>query len=995
MNASRLVSIVIPAYKPLYFEVALRSAFAQDYDQLEIVICDDCRDDGIVDLVEKLTPQSPWPIRYYRNEHPLGEALNVARGIREARGQYIKFLYDDDLLEPDCVSTLVALLHGHPDITLAAGTRRLFDEQGELLPDNLLTYFPFEDDVVIHGPELVALLSELPLTFMGEPSAVMCRRDDVLAYGQDLMSLKGQTIHWLGDISLYVKLLRQGNLALLKRPLSRFRMTDTQSSSIARAAPQIAKEGHNHYYRITKELGWLREYWINGDVKIAPLSDRERFAGFNLRAYYLEKPVTELRHDQIQQWTEKRRPSGPQKPHIVRYFQHHHGAPRLAIFVSDLQGKAAPLQRTLASVEATLRSWMPPQVVVFFDPANGHPDAAGNVLYLPVDAANRASQLNRALEDSGFDWFMLLDAGSTLNAAGVLKAAVKLTETPTTRALFADEIAQTAEPSSEVMLRPDFSLDYLLSCPDAMARHWIFNRYAAIDAGRFDERYPQALELDLILRLIEHDGLDGLEHIAEPLVTYRPEPRESNPDEVRTLQRHLVARNYVNGQVLETRPRHYQLQYGHAGQPKVSIIVTSRDQILMLQRCVESILEKTTYPRYEILIADNDSEDPLAVEWLLGVEAMQLEQVRVLRCPAQMSRSATCNLAARHATGDYLLLLSPHTAVLHDNWLDNLLNHAQRPEVGVVGAKLLAPDNTIDHAGLVLGLEAPATHLLSGQNAASEGYMQRLVVDQNYSAVSGACLMIASALYDALGGMDEGDFNEALGDVDLCLRVKDTGRLVVWTPHTVLLHEAPVTAEPAAPTALAFYGKWLNAVAHDPAYNDNFSSRAQGVQLETNTELTWRPLSWRPAPVVLAHPSDLGKTTTRLSGPLKQLAENLTLEPVITPDLLTVAELARLKPDTLILQNPLTDAALHNLTVTRALSKAMRIYDVGEYPVSSSQITGAPSDERLRHTLQAGLKLMDKVIVSSAGLADVLSSFHPRIEVIEERLEPRWRDIQG
>jgi GT2 family glycosyltransferase len=994
MNASRLVSIVIPAYKPTYFEVALRSAFAQDYDQIEIVICDDCRDDGIISLVEKLTPESPFPIRYFRNEQSLGEGLNVARGIREAQGEYVKFLYDDDMLEPDCVSTLVGLLHGHPDITLAAATRRLFDENGEFLPGNLLTNFPFEDDVVIHGPELVALLSELPLTFMGEPSSVMCRRDDVLAFGQDIMALKGQPIWWLGDISLYVKLLRKGNLALVKRPLSRFRMTETQSSNIVRSTPQLAKEGHAHYYRITKELEWLRERWVNGDVKIAPLSDREKFADINLRAYYLEKSASELSHDQILEWTEKRRPTGPQKPHIVRYFQSHHGAPRVAIIVSDLHGRTLPLQRTLASVEATMRSWMPPHVFVLYDSDNVPPEASGNAIYLPVAGQNPATEMNRLLEQNSFDWFMLIDAGSTLNAAGILKAAIKITETPTLRALFADEIAQTSESSSNVMLRPDFNLDYLLSFPEATTRHWIFNRYAVIDAGQFDGRYPNALELDLILRLIEHDGLSGLDHVAEPLVSYRPEPLESNPDEVRSLQRHLLARGYTNGQVIESRPRHYQIHYGHAEQPKVSIIVTSRDQILQLQRCVESILEKTTYPRYEIIIADNDSQDPLAMEWLNGVEAMQLEQIRVLRCPGESSRSATYNLAARHATGEFLLLLSNAAAVLHGEWLDNLLNHAQRPEVGVVGAKLLAPDNTIQHAGIVLGLEAPATHLFSGQTGNSEGYMQRLVVDQNYSAVSHACMMIGSALYDALGGMDEDDFGDALGDVDLCLRVKDTGRLIVWTPHTVLMHEA-VAVETTAQVDLAFYDKWLNAVAHDPAYNHNLTSRGQGLQLETNTELTWRPLSWRPAPVVLAHPYDLSAPATRLASPLKQLAEGLHIEAVVTPELLTVAEFARLKPETLILQCPLTDAALHNLNTTRALSKALRIYDLSEYPISSSQIAGAPSDDQIRQALKTGLALMDTVVVSSPGLADVLSTYHPRIQVIEDRLETRWRDIQG
>ncbi|RZI65728.1 MAG: glycosyltransferase, partial [Pseudomonas sp.] len=565
---------------------ALRSAFAQDYDQLEIVICDDCRDGGIRALVDQLTPESPFPIRYFFNEQSLGEALNVARGIKEARGAYIKFLYDDDLLEPECVSALVELLHGHPDITLAAATRRLINENGEFLRENMLTVFPFKEDVVIHGPELVALLSELPLTFMGEPSSVMCRRDSALAYGQDLMALKGLPIHWLGDITLYVKLLREGNLAFISRPLSRFRMTDTQSSSIARATPQIAKEGHANYYRITKELEWLRPLADNGDVKVAPLHDRENFVPFNLRAWFLQKSATEVRHDQIQEWAWQRRPAGPQKPHIVQYFQQHNGAPTFAIIVSDLHNRQQALVKTLVSVEAATRGWMPPRVFVLYDGSRETPQQVADnpAVYVPVTGRNCAAPLNRLMDEQGFDWFLMLDAGATVNVAGLFKAAVKISEGPTTRALFADEIAQTQDDTSEVMLRPDFSLDYLLSCPGVTSKHWIFNRYSVIDAGRFDAHYPQALELDLILRLIEHDGMGGLEHIAEPLVTHRPQARESNLDEARTLQRHLLARGYENGQVIETRPRQYQIKYGHAGQPKVSIIIATRDQILLLQR---------------------------------------------------------------------------------------------------------------------------------------------------------------------------------------------------------------------------------------------------------------------------------------------------------------------------------------------------------------------------------------------------------------------------
>ncbi|TDV48322.1 GT2 family glycosyltransferase [Pseudomonas graminis] len=996
MSASRLVSIVIPAYKTTYFELALRSAFAQDYDQVEIVICDDCRDGGIRVLVDQLTPDSPFPVRYFYNEDSLGEALNVARGVREARGEYIKFLYDDDLLEPDCVSALVALLLDQPDITLAASTRRLIDENGDFLPDTLVTVFPFKEDVVIHGPELVSLLSEIPLTFMGEPSSVMCRRDDVLAHGDDIMSLKGQLIFWLGDVSLYVKLLRAGNLAMLGRPLSRFRMTDTQSSSITRAAPQIAKEGHAHFYRITQALEWRRESSRNGDVKIAPLRDRENFSNFNLRAWFLQKSAADLRNDQILDWAGKRRPTGPQKPHIVQYFQQHNGAPALAVIISDLHNRQQALIKTLVSVEAATRGWMPPKVFVLYDGSVDapRPESEGTAVYLPVSGHNRAAQLNRLMDEQGFDWFLMLDAGATVNVAGLFKAAIKISEGPTTRALFADEIAQTPDDTFEVMLRPDFSLDYLLSCPAVTSKHWIFNRYSVIDSGRFDAHYPQALELDLILRLIEHDGMGGLEHIAEPLVTYRPEAREPNPDEARTLQRHLRSRGYENGQVIETSPRQYRIKYGHAGQPKVSIIIATRDQLLLLQRCVESILEKTTYPNYEILIVDNDSRTPEAIDWLNGVAAMGLDQVRVLRQSGEFDRSVLYNSAAHQATGDYLLLLDNRSAVLHGDWLDNLLNHAQRPEVGIVGAKLLAPDNTIGHAGLILGLHEPVTPIFSGQSGASEGYMQRLAVDQNYSAVSEACLMISRALFEAADGLDEGALNNRYRGVDLCLRVKESGRLIIWTPHVVLLHEAVVAQAPDEKGKHALYNKWLKYIAHDPAYNDNFSARAQGLQLETDTALTWRPLTWRPVPIVLSHLNDLCPASQRLTGPLEKLAATLLIEPVSVPETLTLGEFARLGPQTVILQKPWNQAAIRDVTTIKSHADALRLYDMDEYPPSAEQLPDAPSLQQVRADLAAGLALMDRVVVSSAGLADELSACHENIYIIETRLAEGWKAVQ-
>src|SRR5690606_35635661 len=148
-------------------------------------------------------------------------------------------------------------------------------------------------------------------------------------------------------------------------------------------------------------------------------------------------------------------------------------------------------------------------------------------------------------------------------------------------------------------------------------------------------------------------------------------------------------------------PGRYRLDYKHGTAPLVSIIVPTKDQLPMLLRCITSLLEKTHYPNFEVLIADNNSETPEAREWLDGVANMGINKIRVLRYPHPFNYSAINNMAAREARGEYLVLLNNDTAILREDWLDALMNHGQRPEVGIVGAKLLYPDGKIQHAGVI------------------------------------------------------------------------------------------------------------------------------------------------------------------------------------------------------------------------------------------------------------------------------------------------------
>lgn len=186
-------------------------------------------------------------------------------------------------------------------------------------------------------------------------------------------------------------------------------------------------------------------------------------------------------------------------------------------------------------------------------------------------------------------------------------------------------------------------------------------------------------------------------------------------------------------------------------------------------------------------------------------------------------------VVSQEAKGEYLILLDAESQIVNVGWIESLLNQAQRPEVGVVGVRLVDREGTITQAGLVLGLNGGVGSGFVGEPKTSRGYMQRLVVEQNYSAVSSACLMIAKALYDSLGGLDEEAFAESLGDVDLCLKAAQAGYLTVWTPHVQVVHSGVVNAPQPALGALA--GKWAAQFAQDEAYNANLDLDGKGFTL--------------------------------------------------------------------------------------------------------------------------------------------------------------------
>lgn len=1039
MSSTPLVSIVIPAYKATYFEAALSSALRQNYDEIEIVIGDDCPDDGIAGIVEKLKAKSRWPIRYFRNQVGLGEIGNVTRCVAEARGEYIKFLYDDDIIVPDCVRLLVDTLENTPGVSLVSSRRRLIDEKGEFLTDIAATCLLFERDTVLNGEDIVSFWGDHTVNFVGEPSSVLCRREDLLAFGNGIFSLAEQEIHWVGDLAIYSKLLLKGNLALLSRPLSYFRISKEQYSQKAREDQTVGVEWHKKFKSLIRSSGLYRPQ-AGGQVRCRSLGVQTAdWTLFALHQRLVEEAVR-LRQTQpipkpaeatmpaphcdvdgvplvvpdrpeLVRWLEARLPTPIQNQLINDYLCQHAGGPRLGILIVDLLGDTQQLMKTIRSLGLEQGLYATLQIIALTtaDVPSTKPNA--KLHFVSIRPDNYIAAINQVVGTADFDWLMLVDAGEEFTPSGLMIAALELVAAPDCRAIYGDELQRMPDGSLGAAFRPGFNLDLLLSFPAVMAKHWLVRRDVFLSVDGYDENSQGALEFDLLLRLINSGGTQGLGHIDEALVVSRAPILKDNEAEKAALARHLVVRGYAQATVASDFPGRYSITYGHASTPLVSIIIPTKDQLPTLQRCVESLLEKTQYANYEVLIVDNNSETLEAREWLDSVSGWGESRIRVLRYPHPFNYSAINNMAVREAQGEYLVLLNNDTAILREDWVDALLNHAQRPEVGVVGAKLLYPDGTIQHAGVVLGLRGPAEHPFLNEPMNAPGYMQRLQVDQNYSAVTAACLMIRKSLYDEVGGMDEEHFKVSYNDVDLCLKTREAGYLTVWTPHAVLMHEGSVSQTRVDTAAFeskrkrfvgeqdALYQKWLPLLARDPAYNQNLSLNNNGFELEPDVHLTWRPLLWKPLPVVLAHPADAhGCGHYRVIRPFKALKEAGLVDGMLSGGLLHVTDLERYSPDVILLQRQIGEERLEAMRRIKKFSGAFKVYELDDYlpnlPMKSVHREHMPKD--ILKSLRRGLSYVDRFVVSTEPLAEAFAGLHGDIRVIENRLPAEWwSDLQS
>lgn len=451
---------------------------------------------------------------------------------------------------------------------------------------------------------------------------------------------------------------------------------------------------------------------------------------------------------------------------------------------------------------------------------------------------------NACLSMAAGDYIALFDHDDVLHPS-VLYEYMKVICDQDADYIYCDEATFKGNKTIDDMITLHFKPDF---APDNLRANNYICHFSAFDkrllegTELFRSQFDGSQDHDMILRLTSR--AKHIVHVPKLLYYWRSHAGSVAADigaksyaieaAKGAVAAHLREQGYKNFEITSTKAFEtiFQIKYEIQGSPRVSIVIPNKDHIEDLRRCITSIVEKSTYDNYEIIVVENNSTTEEIFDYYKQIQ--ENPNIRVIIYEGAFNYSKINNLGVSQAQGDYILLLNNDTQVITLDWIEELLMYAQRSDVGAVGAKLFYEDRTIQHAGVVLGLGQHRTAGHSHYRVSSNnlGYMGRLCYAQNVMAVTGACLMMRKEVFDKLGGLDE-SFAVSLNDVDLCVRAWKAGYINVFTPFAELYHFESVSrglddqgekAERYNKESEAFRLKWKEVLeAGDPYYNPNFS----------------------------------------------------------------------------------------------------------------------------------------------------------------------------
>ena len=464
-----------------------------------------------------------------------------------------------------------------------------------------------------------------------------------------------------------------------------------------------------------------------------------------------------------------------------------------------------------------------------------------------------AGNTNECIKMATGDFIALFDHDDLLPVFSLYEVVKCINENPEVEFIYTDEdkITTLDKPRFNPHFKPDFSLDFLRA-NNYICHFSIFKRELMEKLEGERSKYDGAQDFDIILRMTENvKDFKNIIHIPKVLYHWRVHANSTAQAETNAkpyafeagipaikdhLERVGLKGSVEHGASLGT----YRIKYEFEGNPKVSIIIPNKDEKETLKTCINSIIEKTTYNNYEIVVVENNSQTEEIFEYYKEIE--KNEKIKVIKYEEQgFNYSKIINLGVKNSDGEFVVQLNNDIEVETPDWLEDMLGFASREDVGAVGVKLFYPDNTIQHGGIVFGVDRVATHLFRGLPRHLHGYFESTI--QDFSAVTAACIMSRRKIYEDVGYMDE-DMPVAFNDLDFCLKIRKLGKLIVYDPFVTMIHyESKTRGYEDTPEKIArfekeiekFQNKWKEIYEKgDPYYNKNFSLNASDYSIRNN-----------------------------------------------------------------------------------------------------------------------------------------------------------------
>lgn len=675
--------------------------------------------------------------------------------------------------------------------------------------------------------------------------------------------------------------------------------------------------------------------------------------------------------------------------------------PRIHLAVFLAQPHDHLLAVTLASLAQQI--YMPARVSVVapFAPA---PEWRDNEhLCWRVVSGDLLQEANRVLTEFPADWVGCLDAGDQLAPHALFAMAEAAFTHPAWRLIYSDEDSVNRNGTRDLPhFKPDFNLALLRSYP-YIGGLLLVDSVLFGDLGGFDKDFLGAEEQDMALRAFEQTGPAAMGHIADVLYHRLDDggghcklPMTELVEKGRLAVASHLARQGVDAEVVHGAfPSSYRVRYRIGDGIPVSVLIVADTELMHLQRCVESVLEQTAYPNYELLVQADASAPADVRAYVHALGDLGEPRIRAMLLDDLPGWADARNRLAAEARGECLVFLQPDCAVLQSDWLEEMLGRIAQPGVVGVGPRLLRPDGKVSRFGAILGLyNQPVAPAFSDVPLDYPGYYGRALVDQNFSALPGDCMMLRQAEFRSSGGFDA-TFTGDLAVADLCLRLAGLGGRIEWTPFVNILH-AQADSKTESPQWDAFYTRWSLELARDPAYNPNLSLR-EGFAVETLTPLTCDPYPWKPMPRVLVNPADdTGSGEYRISAPARALNSKLAAQVMTSRSTMSPSEMTRVAPDVIVLQRQVYEHQVEAIKRYKHFCRAFLVFElddlITDLPPKSALRPYMPAD--VGHWMTEALKLCDRFIVSTQSLAEAYRHLHPDIRVVSNYLEIfRWQGL--